>query len=156
MIENIGGKKNNFKKSLLRLLSALVDYIIIMLPVQLILLGVVGAAEREADFLFRLLLAVYAVIMISTTAHGQTLGKMLSKTAVRDSTGMKAILMYIGIRELTKLLYFVPIFGWGLGAVSILLMFIKGRALHDYIADTNVFFLWELPSVSEREDFDRR
>jgi len=151
MTEKTYENKNNFKKSILRLLSAAVDFIILMLPVQFILMGVIGATEREADFLFRMLLAVYGVVMISITKYGQTVGKMLSKTAVRDSTGIKAVLMYAGIRELTKLLYFVPFVGWGLAIVSIALMFIKGRALHDYLSDTGVFFIWEIPADEERE-----
>ena len=152
MTEKTDVKKHNIRKSILRLLSALVDYIIIMLPVQLILMGVVGTGEGNADFLFRMLFAVYGVIMISITKYGQTVGKMLSKTAVRDSTGIKSVLMYTGMRELTKLLYFVPYIGWGLGAVSILLMFVKGRALHDYIADTGVFFIWEIPENPEDKE----
>jgi len=151
MIDQTDEKKHNIRKSILRLLSALVDFIIIMLPVQLVLLGVIGATERESDFLFRLLFSVYGVVMISITTYGQTAGKMLSKTAVRDSSGAKAPLMFVGIRELTKLIYFVPLVGWGLGVVSIALMFVKGRALHDYIADTGVFFLWELPEKESDE-----
>ena len=156
MIEQAAGKKQNFRKSILRLLSALVDFIIIMLPVQLIMLGVIGTTQREADFLFRMLFAVYGVVMISITTYGQTAGKMFSKTAVRDNEGTKAILMYAGIRELSKLIYFVPFAGWALGVVSILLMFIKGRALHDYIASTRVFFLWEIPPKEESEKPDGR
>jgi len=95
---------------------------------------------------------VYGVVMVTTTKYGQTIGKMLSKTAVRDSTGIKAVLMYTGMRELTKLLYFIPFLGWGIGLISIILMFIKGRALHDYIADTGVFFLWEIPENKETEE----
>ena len=140
-----------FRKSILRLLSASVDFIIIMLPVQLILLGVIGASDFHADFLFRLLFAVYGVVMISITNYGQTVGKMLSKTAARDSSGIKAGIVYVGMRELTKLIYFVPLVGWALGAVSILLMFLKDRALHDYIADTKVFFLWEIPKEESDE-----
>jgi len=151
MIEQTDERKNNTRKSILRLLSALVDFIIIMLPVQLVLLGVIGATPREADFLFRLLFSVYGVVMISITFYGQTAGKMLSKTAVRDSSGKKAPLMFVGIRELTKLIYFVPLVGWALGIVSIVLMFIKGRALHDYIADTSVLFLWELSEPDKDE-----
>ena len=152
MIEQPGVQKNKIRKGILRLLSALVDFIIIMLPVQLLLMGVIGASEREATFLFQMLFAVYGVVMVTTTKYGQTIGKMLSKTAVRDSTGIKAVLMYTGMRELTKLLYFIPFLGWGIGLISIILMFIKGRALHDYIADTGVFFLWEIPENKETEE----
>ena len=144
-------KNTILSKSILRLLSALVDYIILMLPVQLILMGVIGTTEQEADFLFRMLLAVYGVVMITITTNGQTVGKMLSKLAVRDSTGTKAVLMYTGIRELTKLLYFVPFVGWGLGVISVVLMFIKGKAIHDYLADTGVFFIWEIPKKESEE-----
>jgi len=156
MIEKTDEKRNNIRKSILRLLSAMVDFIIIMMPVQLVLLGVIGATAREADFLFRLLFSVYGVVMISITFYGQTAGKMLSKTAVRDSTGKKAPLMFVGIRELTKLIYFVPLVGWALGIVSIVLMFIKGRTLHDYIADTTVLFLWELPEEKESDEVSGR
>ena len=151
MIDQNDEKKHNIRKSILRLLSALVDFIIIMLPVQLILLGVIGASDFQADFLFRLLFAVYGIIMISITDYGQSVGKMLSKTAVRDSSGIKAGIVYTGIRELTKLIYFIPLLGWALGAVSIFLMFIKEKALHDYIADTKVFFLWEIPKEESDE-----
>jgi len=149
-------KQNNIKKSILRLLAALVDFIIIMLPVQLVLMGVIGASELEADFLFRLLLAVYAVVMISITTYGQTVGKMLGKLAVRDSSGVKVLLMYTGLRELAKIIYFIPVIGWALGIVSIVFMFIKGRALHDYIGDTRVFFIWEIPDTKESENISGR
>jgi len=156
MTEQTSGKNKNIRKSILRLLSALVDFIIIMLPVQLIMLGVLGVDERSANFLFTMLFAIYGVVMISITEHGQTVGKIISKTAVRDSTGIKAVLMYTGIRELTKLLYFIPLVGWGIGLISIVLMFIKGKALHDYVADTRVFFLWEIPEKEESDESSGR
>jgi len=152
MTEQTTENKHNIRKSILRLLSALVDFIIIMLPVQLILLGVIGADESSANFLFTMLFAIYGVVMISITQYGQTVGKIISKTAVRDSTGIKAVLMYTGMRELTKLLYFIPLVGWGIGLISIVLMFIKGKALHDYIADTKVYFLWEIPEKEESDE----
>jgi len=148
MNEKKSGRKKIFTKNFLRLLSALVDFIIIMVPVQLILLGVMGVPERQANFLFQMLFAVYGVALIST-ANGQTIGKMLSRLTVRDTAGQKATLLYIGVRELTKAVYFIPVIGWALGGVSAILMFCKGRALHDYIADTKVIFLWEVPKDEE-------
>ncbi|MCL2828523.1 MAG: RDD family protein [Oscillospiraceae bacterium] len=149
---NINEKQNRRKsgatKSILRLLSALVDFIIIMVPVQLVLLGIIGVPERQANFLFQMLFAVYGVALISV-ANGQTVGKLLSRLTVRDKAGPKATFLYIGIRELTKAVYFIPIVGWAMGGVSAILMFLTGRALHDYIADTKVIFLWEVPKDEE-------
>jgi uncharacterized RDD family membrane protein YckC len=122
----------------------MIDFIIVLLPVQLLLLGVLGASDNNANFLLMMLFAVYNVVLLATTHNGQTIGKIISKTAVRDNEGIKSTLMHIGLRELTKLIYFIPILGWAVGLLSVFLIFLKGRAVHDYIAETNVFFLWEL------------
>ena len=152
MTEKTAIKKNNTRKSILRILAVAVDFIILVFPVQLIMLGVIGASVFISNFLFTLLFAVYGVAMVSITTYGQTAGKMFSKTAVRDSTGTKAVLMYTGLRELTKILYFIPFIGWAVGVASIVVMFITGRAIHDYLSDTSVFFIWEIPKNEESEE----
>ena len=51
-------------RGITRLLCALIDYLILMLPVQLVLLFWIQTNALSADFLFRLLFAVYGVLMI--------------------------------------------------------------------------------------------
>ena len=73
-------------RALMRLLCALIDYLVLMLPVQLVLLYWIGADPLSADFLFRLLFAVYGVLLVEYN-HGATLGKMVGRLKVVDKAG---------------------------------------------------------------------
>lgn len=95
----------------MRLLCALIDYLVLMLPVQLILLCWIGADPLSADFLFRLLFAVYGVLLVEYN-HGATLGKMVGRLKVVDKAGGKPAVLYVGLRELIRSMYLIPLAGW--------------------------------------------
>lgn len=133
-----------------RLLCALIDYLILMLPVQLVLLFWIEANARSADFLFRLLFAVYGVLMIEYN-HGATLGKMLGRLKVVDRAGGKPAVLYTGLRELIRAMYLIPVVGWAAGLVSTVMLFVKGTTLHDMAGSSRVIFRWEDKAPSEQE-----
>lgn len=139
-------------QGIMRLLCALVDYLLLMLPVQLILLYWIGTDALSADFLFRLLFAVYGVMMVEY-AQGATLGKMLGRLKVVDKAGGKPTVLYVGLRELVRSMYLIPLVGWAAGLVSTVMLFVRGTTLHDMAGNTRVIFRWEdKPADSEQED----
>lgn len=137
--------------SLIRLLCGLIDVIIIMLPVQFIMMGIFQVSTRQADLLFKLLFAVYGVLFMEYM-QGRTIGKYFGKIKVRDKAGDKPSMLYTGLRELAKSLYFIPYIGWALGAVSVfMIVFGNGRAIHDYIGNTMVSYLWSENTMQSDE-----
>ena len=63
-------------RAVMRLFCGLIDYLLLLLPVQLIMLGVMQLDPLQVDLLFRLLFAVYGVLMIEYN-NGATVGKSL-------------------------------------------------------------------------------
>lgn len=96
----------------LRILCGLVDFLLIMIPIQFIMMGVFSVSLSQADLLFKLLFAVYGALL--TEYMGMTAGKYFGKLRVADNRGGKAPILYVGLRELTKSLYLIPWLGWGL------------------------------------------
>ena len=135
----------------MRQMCALVDYLLLMLPVQLVLLFWIEANTLSADFLFRLLFAVYGVLLIEYN-QGATLGKMLGRLKVVDKSGGKPTLLYVGLRELIRSMYLIPVVGWAVGLISTVLLFVRGTTLHDMAGNTRVIFRWEeKPTDAELE-----
>lgn len=128
---------------LLRILCAAVDFIIILVPVQFVMMGIFNVSTRQADLLFQLLFAVYGTL--ATEYFGKTLGKYLGRLRVVDTSGQKPVMLYLGLRELSKALYLVPYAGLVLLAVSGVMMAVRkdGRALHDLVGNTQVVFAWQ-------------
>lgn len=132
--------------SVIRLLCGVIDTIIIMFPVQFIMMGIFQVSSRQADLLFKLLFAVYGVLFIEYMG-GRTPGKIFGRIKVTDNAGTAPPMLYAGLRELAKSIYFVPYIGWVLGAVSAaMIIFGNGRAIHDYIGNTSVVYAWEKKS----------
>lgn len=123
---------------LLRILCGIIDVIIILIPVQFIMIGVFDVSAKQADMLFMLLFAVYGVLF-AEYMNGMTPGKYFGKIKVADISGAKPEMMYMGLRELAKSLYFIPYMGVLLAVISILMVMLgNGRALHDYFGNTCV------------------
>lgn len=141
-------KKKVWTKAMMRLACALIDYLLLLLPVQLVMLGVMQLEASSVDFLFRLLFAVYGVLMIEYN-KGATIGKSFGKLMVVDRTGTKATMMYVGLRELIRSMYMIPLAGWIAGAISIVMMFANGRTLHDMVGNTQVIYRWEYEPMEE-------
>lgn len=129
--------KKRIAAGFLRLLCAAIDYLLLMLPVQLVMFGIMGVGAGSVDFLFRLLFAVYGVVMIEYF-HGATVGKYLGKLMVVDRTGGKAPMLYVGLRELVRSMYLIPVAGWIFGLISTVMLFWRGQTLHDLAGRTAV------------------
>lgn len=142
-------QKKRLMRGIMRLLCAFVDYLLLLLPVQFVLLVWIGTNATSADFLFRILFAIYGVLMVEYN-HGATLGKMVGRLKVVDRAGGKPPILYVGLRELIKAMYLIPLVGWAAGLVSIVLLFVRGTTLHDMAGNTEVIFRWE-EKASEEE-----
>lgn len=121
----------------LRLLCGLIDYLLLLVPVQMLMLGVMRQPASRVDFLFRLLFAVYGVLM-TEYCNGATLGKRFGRLIVVDRSGGKAAMLYLGLRELVKSMYLIPGVGWIAGAISVVMMLVSGSSLHDKAGGTQV------------------
>lgn len=141
---------------LLRLLCGIVDFIIIMAPIQFLMMGVFQVSVRQADLFFKLLYAVYAVLM--TEYFGMSLGKYFGRLKVLDVSGAKAPIMYLGLRELSKSMYFIPYIGWAAGFISLVMMAVRkdGRTLHDFIGNTKVFYSCQTSAREEEPEYDNK
>lgn len=128
---------------LLRILCGAVDFLIILVPIQFIMMGVFGVSSGQADLLFKLLFAVYGALL--TEYWGKTAGKYFGKLRVVDISGSKPSIFYVGLRELTKALYLIPYAGWLLLLVSLVMMCVRkdGRTLHDLVGNTRVVYVWQ-------------
>lgn len=143
-------KKKVWIMALVRLGCALIDYLLLLLPVQLLMLGAMQQEASRVDLLFRLLFAVYGVLMVEYN-KGATVGKSLGRLMVVDRTGTKAPMMYVGLRELVRSMYMIPVAGWIAGLVSTVMLFINGRTLHDMVGNTQVICRWEYAPPEEDE-----
>lgn len=129
-------------RAILRLFCGLIDYLLLLLPVQLVMLGVMQMDPLQVDLLFRLLFAVYGVLMIEYN-NGATVGKSLGRLMVVDRTGTKATMLYVGLRELVRSMYLIPVVGWIAGLISVVMMFVKDQTLHDMVGNTQVIYRWQ-------------
>lgn len=141
-------RKGYLTMALMRLMCTLIDYLLLLLPVQLLMLGVMQVEANKVDFLFRLLFAVYGVLMIEYN-HGATIGKWFGKVMVVDRTGGKATMLYTGLRELVRSMYLIPVAGWIAALISTVMMFINGNTLHDMVGRTHVIYRWKYEPPEE-------
>ena len=135
-------------RAVMRLFCGLIDYLLLLLPVQLIMLGVMQLDPLQVDLLFRLLFAVYGVLMIEYN-NGATVGKSLGRLMVVDRTGTKATMLHVGLRELVRSMYLIPVIGWIAGLISVVMMFVNDRTLHDMVGNTQVIFRWQYDPPEE-------
>lgn len=143
-------KRKLWIRALMRLGCGLIDYLLLLLPVQFVMLGIFQQSGGRVDILFRLLLSVYGVLMIEYN-HGATIGKYLGGLMVVDRSGTKATILYVGLRELLRSMYLIPIAGWCVGMISTILLFVNGRTLHDMVGNTKVIYRWEYEELEGTE-----
>ena len=136
--------KKRLVRGIMRLLCAFIDYVLVMFPVQFVMLYVMQIELSSVDFLFRLLMVEYN--------KGATLGKMLGRLKVTDKTGVKPRALYVGLRELVKCMYLIPIAGWAAGLISTVMLLLKGTTLHDMAGNTKVIFRWEEEDLEDAEE----
>lgn len=121
---------------IVRTLSFLIDIIIVYFPSVVLLQLVFNMNIQTADLFAQILYLLYAVI-IGNSTKGKSLGKMFSKQRV-IYYNHKPDLVYVGLRELPKMLYFLPHFGFIFVLLTIVLFFWKGTTLHDLIGGSEV------------------
>ena len=129
-----------------RILCFLADIIIVSLPIHLFFAFVMKVSNSQFTLLSRLLIAVYNVILIECW-HGQTVGKYFGKLKVVSKEGQKAEMINTGIREMIKSLYLIPIIGWLLASISMIMLFFNGQTLHDVIGKSKESFIWEKENI---------
>ncbi|MGM0126339.1 hypothetical protein IGI37_003768 [Enterococcus sp. AZ194] len=116
-----------------RVLAGIIDGIIVYIPLYLLVNTMV-----EGFFTPEIVTAVLYVIYNSLAIHsfdGQTIGKYFARIRVKD-TGFS--IMEDSVREVMKILYFIPIFGWLVGLISVVFFFKKGKFLHDLVGKSEV------------------
>ena len=68
---------------------------------------------------------------------------------VVDRTGTKATMLHVGLRELVRSMYLIPVIGWIAGLISVVMMFVKDRTLHDMVGNTQVIYRWQYDPPEE-------
>jgi len=136
---------------LIRLLSAIIDLIVVSTPVIFVMIGIFRVSVSEAELLLKLLLAVYGVLFMEYM-DGATPAKRIGKIKVISVDGTKPTLLEYGMREMVKSLYFVPWIGWLMCLIRIAMLFIgSGRTIHDLVGKTKVVYVWDKSSESDKE-----
>lgn len=135
----------------LRILCGILDVLIVMIPIQFIMMGIFGVSTGQADLLYKFLFAVYGTLL--TEYWGGTVGKYFGKICCVDINGGKVPILYMGLRELVKSMYLIPVIGWFAGGISVIMLIMRkdGRMLHDFVGNTKVVYKWQ---IEEEEDGD--
>lgn len=136
LIKGVTGMRGKYL--LLRILAGMVDIIVVYVPVVVVAILFLHANFRTADILGQLGFVVYNVIMIASY-HGQTLGKSIGREYVLiNDEQPNGKMLIAGIREVTKLIYFLPFVGWIFGLISVVLGALTGRMIHDYFGNSTI------------------
>lgn len=123
--------------TLVRLGGFCIDTLLVMVPTQLVTLDYLKLTPMQAQIYFVILFAVYGAVT-TQACHGMTAGKYFAKLEVLSRDGSRPSLMYLGLRELMKGMYFLPLIGPILAVVSVGLYLWKGTTLHDSLGQTQV------------------
>ncbi|MBL1229764.1 RDD family protein [Enterococcus sp. BWB1-3] len=116
-----------------RVLAAIIDWIVIYLPLYF-LVNAVSSGYFTPEIVTAALFIIYHVVAVHSFC-GKTIGKSFAKIKVKD-TGIS--IMDDSVREVVKILYFLPILGWIVGLISIVLYFKTEKFLHDITAKSEV------------------
>ena len=134
---------------IIRILSFMVDSILVSFPVILIMLMYFNISDNQAQFMFQLLFSVYGTFLMEYM-NGATIGKYFGKIKVITVEGTKPTLVAYGMRELVKAIYFIPLIGWSLAVISSIMLFRKdSMTIHDYIAKTRVIYKWDQVEIKD-------
>jgi len=137
-----------FIKAMLRLLCALVDWIIVMFACQIVLIGLFNVPMNIGFTAQTFFMIVYCIYngLFTRYMHGQTPGKAVGRLAVIDSEfppeeKQKPAMNDLILRESCKALFFFPIVGWLVGLVTIIILLLGYEPLHDRVGKTTVIFI---------------
>ncbi|WP_034551930.1 RDD family protein [Carnobacterium funditum] len=132
-------------KLVLRILAISIDGMFVYLP-SYMLLTILGFEGLLLKLLPQLLFAVYNTVSLSSF-DGKTIGKYFSRLNVyTEESGM----IHFGMRESSKLLYFLPNVGVVFLVLSGLTMLVFKLTLHDWISQSRVLLDVEREGI-ERE-----
>lgn len=137
-------------KLILRILAVSIDGMLVYLP-SYMLLAVLGVEGILFKLLPQLLFAVYNTISLASF-DGKTIGKYFSQLNVYTE---EAGVIHFGIRELAKLLYFLPNVGIIFLSLSGLSLFIFKVTLHDWISQSSVLFDVERKLMERGGSFEK-
>lgn len=142
--------KKRLVRGIMRLLCAFIDYVLVMFPVQFVMLYVMQIELSSVDFLFRLLLAVYGLLMVEynkARRWGRCLTAQSHGQDWRETSG--ALRRPAGACEVHVP---HPHRGWAAGLISTVMLLLKGTTLHDMAGNTKVIFRWEEEDLEDAEE----
>ncbi|MHA6603769.1 RDD family protein [Aerococcus urinae] len=119
-----------------RILSAFIDIILIYFPTVLVMQISFKTNIFTADVIGQIFYILYSLFLGNYT-NGKTIGKYFGKLRVCYYENSNK-LIYIGLREVPKMLYFLPHVGFLFVMVSISIYLWKGLFLHDIIGRSYV------------------
>lgn len=117
----------------IRLLAFIIDWLIVS-NILIMILALLGYSFTFYRWLMMLLFFVYNSVCI-TILNGRTIGKYFAK--IRVVTGSDNI-MISGVREIVKLLYIVPYVNIVFILFNLIIYFLTGKMLQDYIGESEV------------------
>lgn len=139
------------RKWVLRGLAGLIDLMVILLPAYM-LLTVLKVEGLLYQLLPQLLFMVYNILTI-VTFSGKTIGKYFAQLFVYTEEGGA---LHLGIREVGKLLYFLP----KIGVLFLLLSLLMGAVfkifLHDWLGKSHVLLDCERKLVESRDHYEEK
>lgn len=124
-------------KGLLRLLAFLIDVLLVFFVATIFLQFFLRVeSPKVLDVGSQVFYLLYATIT-GSAFQGKSVGKFLSRQRVVYMNEQHDALL-VGLRELPKLLYFLPMVGVVFLGVTAILYVIKGQTLHDLIGGSRV------------------
>lgn len=138
-------------KLVIRLLAASIDLFLVFLSSYMIM-TMMGMNGGIYTVLPQLLFAVYNVVAI-TAFEGKTIGKYFAQISVYTEEGGA---LHLGIREVGKLLYFVPVIGLFFVLISLLATIFFGKTLHDWIGKSQVLLDIERKKLEKGDYYEEQ
>ncbi|MFD1433327.1 RDD family protein [Lacticaseibacillus yichunensis] len=123
--------------TIVRALAGLIDFIVAYVPAVIIFVFGLHTSTRNADLLGQAIFVLYNIVAL-TGFHGQTVGKYFGHLKVDTAKLASQNVMFVGIREVTKVLFFTPVIGIPLLIVNLAVCLLKGRTIEDYVGQTVV------------------
>lgn len=126
----------SWQNFILRILSFLIDLVMVYVPVLAICVLAFAIPFKVSDLYGQVIFVAYNILF--SDSFKRTIGKKLGKLVTVYQDGAKAPLVKKGMREAAKLLYFLPYVGPVFVLLSVALLKMKGKALHDYLGESEV------------------
>jgi len=118
---------------LLRFLAFVIDCMVVLLPINM-MLSISFIDESYHGLLVLVLFFLYNVVCV-LSFQGKTIGKYFSHLSVYSEEGGG---LYLGIRELAKVLYFLPNVGLLFLLLNIIPIVCTKLTLHDWLGKSVV------------------